>query len=495
MHRRVLPLVFAALTGCDAGGRAGKPDDTAVERDTRDTRDTGESADSEDTGESGHTAESGDTSDTGDTSDSADSRDTGPPAAPVGEVALDEAAVVITGTEPGVPIGDHFTLGELTGDDVPDLLLRDLDGEDLLLRVLPGPWEEDVVADDAHTLRLAPTADGWDAVGAPVDLDGDGAPDLLLVSGERSAVGYLRGPFGADADLQAEVSQAVDLGDRTVHPSAVTLLPDLDGDAVREVAMVHGTLEYDVEFQLWRSRLRLYPESADRWLGGGEHTHQILGTESEELDVVTGAADLDGDGVAELLVNRDLVLHEPLAEGADLADADVLRSRAVDSNMAWLAAVTDVDGDGLADLAAGGTMAEGLGVGVLTRPSRTPVLESDAHLRVMLADDEDLLGNPPATLGDLDGDGWLDLLVSRPYADLGAPNAGGASVLYGPLGGTWAADEADALLGGAPADTHVGSTVALEDVDRDGFADLLLGAHAGDREAVGTLWLLRSGPR
>src|SRR6185369_16594557 len=86
-----------------------------------------------------------------------------------------------------------------------------------------------------------------------------------------------------------------------------------------------------------------------------------------------------------------------------------------------------------------------------------------------------LLGNAVAPAGDVDGDGFSDVIVGAPDYDFGQPDEGRAWVFRGAPGGTtafgaWTAEsnQASAVFGIA-----VGP---CGDVNGDGYSDVIVGA-------------------
>ena len=99
-------------------------------------------------------------------------------------------------------------------------------------------------------------------------------------------------------------------------------------------------------------------------------------------------------------------------------------------------------------------------------------------------------------LGDVNGDGYGDVVVGAPYNDAGGTlnNAGRAYLFYGgpgPYPITVLAVNADRIFSGASAAENVGWEVArIDDVDSDTVADLLVGAPALDLSAPGRAYVL-----
>lgn len=93
----------------------------------------------------------------------------------------------------------------------------------------------------------------------------------------------------------------------------------------------------------------------------------------------------------------------------------------------------------------------------------------------------DKAGTSVAVIGDVDGDGVSDLAVGAPYSDVGAQDAGATYVLFGPLAGNISLGDADVRIVGEASFDFFGQSVAgAGDVDNDGFDDVLVGAPYND---------------
>ncbi len=86
-----------------------------------------------------------------------------------------------------------------------------------------------------------------------------------------------------------------------------------------------------------------------------------------------------------------------------------------------------------------------------------------------------------SAVGDVDGDGWNDLVMGSDRADGfadGTPQAGEVVVLYGPIHAGATIDLADTILRqtvvyGVDVNDHFGATVTCADLDGDGYAEIV----------------------
>ncbi|MGW6526848.1 FG-GAP-like repeat-containing protein [Streptomyces venezuelae] len=108
---------------------------------------------------------------------------------------------------------------------------------------------------------------------------------------------------------------------------------------------------------------------------------------------------------------------------------------------------------------------------------------------------------PSRLAGDFNGDGYRDVVVAAPDAKIsGKAEAGAVVVLYGSASGPRAAKKqlisqaSSGVTGAAESYDRFGQTVAVADLDADGYADLLVGTpyedvgDARDRGSVTVLW-------
>ena len=231
----------------------------------------------------------------------------------------------------------------------------------------------------------------------------------------------------------------------------------------------------------------------------GTEDQWLLSTGSNYDDdeglVVDGGHDLNGDGFADVLVGapatdvgKGVVYawwgHEDGVSGYEVLKAP---TRLADDRFGdAVASPGDVDGDGSPDVvvAASGALA-GAGAAVLFTGGSSLTFEST--LKANNGQPGDGFGWDVAPAGDVDGDGYMDVVVGAP---LGGWNVGEVWVFYGGTG-TLKKDRfspEDGLYFGASVDT-------LGDLDHDGGADLIIGGNGLDESngtAVGAAYVLDS---
>ena len=101
---------------------------------------------------------------------------------------------------------------------------------------------------------------------------------------------------------------------------------------------------------------------------------------------------------------------------------------------------------------------------------------------------DDYSGQSVASAGDVNGDGFADLIVGDPDADPHGSASGASYVVFGKASGFAANIDLSSLdgsngfkLSGVAANDLSGCSVASAgDVNGDGFADLIIGAYGGD---------------
>ncbi len=202
---------------------------------------------------------------------------------------------------------------------------------------------------------------------------------------------------------------------------------------------------------------------------------------------VAGAGDVNGDGIDDLIVGA--IYNDSAAKDAGKAYVYLGGARpsatpfVTMTGMATndqfgvsVAGAGDVNGDGYADVIVGARLnslaANSAGAAFIYFGGSAMDGSPDVVLPGEMAND--WFGNSVASAGDVNGDGYADVVVGAPYNDRGGSAAGAAYVF---LGGPPLDNGPDVILVGEMHDDHFGWSVAgAGDVDGDGRSDVLVGA-------------------
>ncbi len=212
--------------------------------------------------------------------------------------------------------------------------------------------------------------------------------------------------------------------------------------------------------------------------------------------------DLDGDGLEELLAGgqydsgRVWVIPGGLSGTVALLDVAVwVEGEVVGDDLGTTQIETgDANGDGHADIVTGAILANArAGRGYLLNgpfPENRSAADADATLEADYPND--FCGVGGSILGDQDGDGTNEVVWSCPrdlYQGLALP---GRIQLYANASGTLGLADAERVWVGASRADSAGWATGAGDLNGDGIDDLVVSASHDDRAAenAGIIWLL-----
>jgi hypothetical protein len=225
---------------------------------------------------------------------------------------------------------------------------------------------------------------------------------------------------------------------------------------------------------------------------------------SDKAGFGLASPDLDGDGVADLMIGAPgatsntgyvgVFLGGSYAGDVDMSDADVwFTGGATSDEFGFAVAVAgDVDADGNEDLLVGARYANfggNVDCGVAYVFDGAPALSGgytviNASARVYGVAAYDELGSVVAGAGDVNRDGAADVLVSAPQANSAAGDAGSAYLLYGTVVGAVVGSSDVSINGSLTGDNVADALAGVGDTDGDGYDDFMVGAIGIDTGAT-----------
>jgi len=338
------------------------------------------------------------------------------------------------------------------------------------------------------------------------DLDGDGVQDIAVGTPNDDDSGSNRGAIHIMfMNADGSVDSTVEINDSTTNgPSlangdefgmAIANLGDLDGDGVQDIAV--GATRDDGS-GTDRGAIHIMFMNAD---GSVDSTVEINDsttngptlTDSDQFgSSITNLGDLDGDGVQDIAVGARLDDNSGTNRGTIhiiFLDADGTPKSTVEINSGTangpvlsdynafgvsVSNIGDLDGDGIIDIVVGAWNDDTIHIIFLdadgTPKSTVEINSGTANGPVISGGDE--FGTSVSNIGDLNGDGITDIAVGAHFDDNGGSNRGAIHIIFLDTDGTpkSAVEINDSTTNGP----------SLTDIDEFGYAVANLGDLNGD---------------
>jgi hypothetical protein len=336
---------------------------------------------------------------------------------------------------------------------------------------------------------------GW-SVSTAGDVNGDGYSDVIIsglffYNGDNWGAVY--GYFGSAVGLSLiDNWKKVDYQGSHTFGHSVSTAGDVNGDGYSDVIV--GAPTYDNEDNIKVGRAFVYHGSQSGLSTTGNWTADGDQESAYFSGSVSTAGDVNGDGYSDVIIGAQYYSNGQGNEGRAFVyhgSASGLSTTAnwtAESNQVAayfggsVCSAGDVNGDGYSDIIVGahyfdnGQINEGRAFvyigsasGLFTTANWTA--ESDQAFA--------LFGWSVSTAGDVNGDGYSDVIVGASHYDNGQPGEGRAFVYYGSRSGlsataNWTA-ESDQI------DAEFGYSVSTAgDVNGDGYSDVIVGARLYD---------------
>jgi hypothetical protein len=319
------------------------------------------------------------------------------------------------------------------------------------------------------------------------DVNGDGYADVIVGGGAYSSyTGRAYIYHGSSSGIGS--SATTTLTGETAGDwfgFSVASAGDVNGDGYADVIV--GAYSYDSSAD--EGRVYIYHGSSSGISSSAARTLTGAGTYYYFGDSVASAGDVNGDGYADVIIGaygyssttgRAYIYHGS-SSGISSSSARTLTGETASDSFSRnsVGSAGDVNGDGYDDVIVGaygnddgGNSAgkayvyHGSGTGVQALRDWSDQGETAS----------DQFGWGVASAGDVNGDGYADVIVGAPYNDGADTNAGEAYVYHGSASGLSATpDWSDQ---GEAANDYFGDSVASAgDVNGDGYADVIIGAY------------------
>ena len=223
--------------------------------------------------------------------------------------------------------------------------------------------------------------------------------------------------------------------------AAIDAIGDVNGDGVADLAI-----------------------GAYRWDGAADNPNQN-----------NGAVFLWYGGTNLYDLDQLLVSHDPANNTADVV---IVGDNELDQIGRSVSGAGDFNGDGNLDIVIGSEHANDNAGLVLVVDGNGSTVATFTGENV-----EDAAGRWVSSIGDVSGDGRSEILVGAKLADANGVDSGAVYMILGGTEGTHSLSTADVFLTGAAAGDETGINVTgMDDIDGDGFNELLIGSSKSSAE-------------
>ena len=330
------------------------------------------------------------------------------------------------------------------------------------------------------------------SVASAGDVNGDGYSDVIVgaylfdtgLTDEGAAFVYLGSATGITTTIQTQLGcnkAGAYLG------NSVASAGDVNGDGYSDVIV--GAYNY--------SNGEMFEGAAFVYHGSAIGINPIIKTQLESNqdaafmgNSVASAGDVNGDGYSDVIVGA-YQYDNPLTDagaafvflGSAAGITTTIQAQLVINQInsfmgTSVASAGDVNGDGYSDVIVGaynysnGNTSEGAAfvfhgsASGITNTIQTQLEGNQTNAQ---------MGTSVASAGDVNGDGYSDVVVGAPFYDNGLTDEGAAFVYHGSAAGITTTIQTQ--LEGNQINAHMGTSVASAgDVNGDGYSDVIVGA-------------------
>jgi hypothetical protein len=341
------------------------------------------------------------------------------------------------------------------------------------------------------------------SVASAGDVNGDGYSDVLVGAPNYDAAKPNQGAFflflGSSTGIDASKG-ILYKGDNFVENNnfgnSVSGAGDVNGDGYSDVIV--GSYAYS-KGQTVDGAIYIYSGSA-----AGLNLTSVK-IESKQADAQLGfsaasAGDVNGDGYSDIIVGAPTFSHGEAYEGAafifmgsatgiSITASDTLEANQSNSFYGHsVASAGDVNGDGFSDVVVGAYNYDGVsqneGAAFVYLGSQSGVV-SAPHATLHGEHTNSGFGISVSTAGDLNADGYSDLVVGSPAYTNAQGKAGGAIIVYlASSQGAGIQNQSKFIVGGQYGSAFGATVACAGDINGDGFSDVIVGEPDRDYDGV-----------
>ena len=332
------------------------------------------------------------------------------------------------------------------------------------------------------------------SVSSAGDVNGDGYSDVIVGSsnyeaGGNNSTGAVYIYHGSSGGVDSFVDLFIEgTGNWSYLGASVSSAGDVNGDGYGDVIVgqphAFGTNE----------KAFVYSGGT----GGITLASKVTLSQSNDADFgvsVSSAGDVNGDGYSDVIVGANTYGNEGAAftyhgsaSGISTNPHAALEANQTSANLGYsVSSAGDVNGDGYSDVIVGayhydsGQTDEGIALvyhgsfnGLFPAPNQ--ILEGNQASA--------FFGTSVSSAGDVNGDGYGDVIIGANAYDNGETNEGVAFIFHGSAGGV--SNSADLMLEGNQTSAYFGRSVSSAgDVNGDGYSDVIIGANGYDNGEIG----------
>lgn len=353
---------------------------------------------------------------------------------------------------------------------------------------------------------------------ALADINGDGYNDQFIggpqAGKDHNGIIYLQ--YGKSKKFTSiDLDNAIQFtGERSSDQlgSAIANVGDINGDGITDV--VFGVSLFDSGTNSSAGALYIVYGQTTKYTGGSiSQFIRLVGTASDSQlgYAVAGAGDVNGDGLSDIIAGapnhsgKAGLAYLIYGQVANLTAGSVANTGAVEfsgenSNdyAGYSLSSNDLNGDHFSDLIIGAyrndSGGSNTGAVYIVYGQVNALTDADLSTKPRLTGEanNDRAGIAVAGAGDMNGDGFGDLMIGSIYNDEGAVEGGAAYLVYGR-----STELTSQALGnfakwyGAFNNHYVGyAMVGLSDVTGDGYDEMLISAPARTNGQYGSVYLL-----